>query len=137
MNQDEIIPGKEYALREPPRRGIDMERVRVLERVRPGRWRVEWIEPNAGLTDFVKSSNLIVAWKDHMRFLRPLHQRSWRGLATGLRSSPKRPRRARRTLHCRSATLTRRGRELQAEPPSRCRVQPARPKHPRSGMAAA
>jgi hypothetical protein len=70
MNQDEIIPGKEYALREPPRPGTEMEHVRVVERVRAGRWRVEWIDPNPGLTDFVKSSNLIVPWKDHKRFLR-------------------------------------------------------------------
>lgn len=32
MNQDEIIPGKEYALREPPRPGIEVEHVRVVER---------------------------------------------------------------------------------------------------------
>lgn len=70
MNQDEILPGKEYALREPPRPGVRMERVRVVERVRAGRWRVEWMEPDAGLTDFVKSANLIVPWKDHKRYLR-------------------------------------------------------------------
>ena len=70
MNQEEIIPGEEYGLREPPRPGIDLQHVRVVERVRPGRWRVEWIDPNPGLVDFVKSSNLIIPWKDRNRFLR-------------------------------------------------------------------
>lgn len=70
MQQADIEVGKEYALREPVRAGVDFQHIKVLERVRSGRWRVEWIEPNPGLTDYVKSNNLVVPWKQRRAFLR-------------------------------------------------------------------
>src|SRR4051794_40851214 len=56
-------------MREPPRPGVEFEHVRVLEKVR-SRWRVEWIEPNPGLVDFVKSANLITPWRERKAFVR-------------------------------------------------------------------
>lgn len=80
--------GGEYALREPPRAGVEFEHVRVVEKVRSGRWKVEWIDPNPGLVDFVKSANLIVPWKQrkalvrdeqHHETLARYSQRQWDG----------------------------------------------------------
>jgi hypothetical protein len=69
MLRSEVEIGGEYAVREPTRPGVPFQRVRVLERVRAGKWRVEWLEPNPGLVDFVKSTNLIVEWRSRKRFL--------------------------------------------------------------------
>lgn len=69
MQKEEIAIGHEYALREPPRPGVEFQRVKVLEQVRT-KWRVRWIEPNPGLEDFVKSVNLIVPWKERRALLR-------------------------------------------------------------------
>ena len=63
MQASDVNIGAEYALREPPRAGVEFQRVRVLEQVRSGRWKVEWIDPNPGLVDYVKSGNLVVPWK--------------------------------------------------------------------------
>lgn len=59
-----------YALREPAREGEPLQHVKVLEKVRSGRWKVEWIEPNPGLVDYVRSRNLVCAWKDRRALLR-------------------------------------------------------------------
>ena len=63
MQASEIKIAAEYALREPPRPGVAFQHVRVIEKVRAGRWKVEWIDPNPGLVDYVKSANLIAPWK--------------------------------------------------------------------------
>lgn len=70
MEQREIEIGRLYAVREPPRTGGEMQKVKVLERVRSGRWKVEWIDPNPGLVDYVKSANIICRWADHRAVVR-------------------------------------------------------------------
>jgi hypothetical protein len=70
MQQSEIQVGADYALREPASVGVALQRVRVLERVRSGRWKVEWVDPNPGLVDYVKSKNLVTPWKQRREFLR-------------------------------------------------------------------
>ena len=67
--KSEIEVGAEYALREPPKRGVEFQRVRVLEQTR-SQWKVEWVEPNRGLVDFVKSMNLVAPWRERRAFLR-------------------------------------------------------------------
>jgi hypothetical protein len=70
MQASDIEIGVEYALREPPRSRVPFQRVPMLERVRGGQWSVEWIEPNVGLTDFVKSASLVTTWTQHKAYLR-------------------------------------------------------------------
>ncbi len=70
IEQRKIEIGREYGLREPAVAMAPLQHVRVLERVRPGRWRVEWLEPNAGLVGFVLSSNIVVPWAERDSFLR-------------------------------------------------------------------
>ncbi len=70
MQKRRIEIGGEYGLREPPRPGVPLQRVKVLELVRSSRWRVEWIEPNPGLVDFVLSPSIVVPWEQRASFLR-------------------------------------------------------------------
>jgi hypothetical protein len=69
QGQRDIKVGDEYGYREVPRHQTPLERVRVLERVR-SQWRVEWIQPNPGLRDYVKTASLVVPWVDRTKFLR-------------------------------------------------------------------
>ena len=62
--------GIEYALREKRSPGTPFQRVRVIGHVRRNKWRVEWIDPNPGLIDYVESAQLIVPWKDRRGFLK-------------------------------------------------------------------
>jgi hypothetical protein len=87
MDKKNIEIGGEYAFRDPPKPGVEFQRVKVLELVR-SKWRVRWIEPNEGLEDFVKSSSLIVPWKERQPYLRDEQRRlalarqcdrTWRG----------------------------------------------------------
>jgi hypothetical protein len=67
MEQADIHIGKHYEYRDRP--GDEgLQQVKVLEKVR-SKWRVEWLDPNPGLVDYVKSANLVVAWKDRGPFL--------------------------------------------------------------------
>jgi hypothetical protein len=68
--KSQIKPKTEYALREKRTPGTPLQRVRVIEHVRRNKWRVEWIDPNPGLVDYVESADLIVLWKDHKAFLK-------------------------------------------------------------------
>jgi hypothetical protein len=71
MISAEIPPGKRYAVREPARPGVPLQRVEVVEKVRGRRWKVRFLdEPHPGLTDYVKSANIVVAWADYKAFLR-------------------------------------------------------------------
>lgn len=70
MDHQEIEIGRLYAVREPPRPGVEMEKVKVLERVRSGRWKVEWVDPNPGLVDYVRSANIICRWADRRPVVR-------------------------------------------------------------------
>jgi hypothetical protein len=68
VEQRDIHVGKHYGFRDRP--GDEgLQQVKVLEKVR-AKWRVEWVDPNPGLVDYVKSSNLVVAWQDRTPFLR-------------------------------------------------------------------
>jgi len=60
----------EYALREKRTPGTPFQRVRIVEHVRRNKWKVEWIDPNPGLMDYVESGQLIVPWKEHKAFLK-------------------------------------------------------------------
>ncbi|MGD1092913.1 MAG: hypothetical protein ABSB35_13105 [Bryobacteraceae bacterium] len=60
----------EYALREKRGLGVPLQRVRVIEHVRRNKWKVEWIDPNPGLVDYVESAQLIVPWKEHKALLK-------------------------------------------------------------------
>ena len=63
MRAENIEFGAEYALRDPPKLGVELQRVRVLAQVRK-QWKVQWIDPNPGLVDFVRSICLVAPWKD-------------------------------------------------------------------------
>jgi len=69
MVKAQIRVGEEYALRERPVPGTALQRVRVIQRVRQ-KWKVVWIEPNPGLTDYVESVQLIAPWGEHEAFLK-------------------------------------------------------------------
>jgi len=69
MQKSEITPGQEYALREVPRSDTPFHHVRILQHVRASKWKAEWIEPNAGLVDYIESKSLIVPWKERKAFL--------------------------------------------------------------------
>jgi hypothetical protein len=70
MNAKDIKPGAEYGFRERPAAGLLLERVKVIERVRGGKWKVEWLDPNPGLTDYVKSASIVVPWAKRRALLR-------------------------------------------------------------------
>ena len=61
MQSFDIHPGQEYGYRDSPKRRDDLQRVKVIEKVR-AKWKVEWVEPNLGLQDYVKSVQLVVPW---------------------------------------------------------------------------
>jgi len=70
VDRRHIIVGEQYALREPVKPGVEFQHIRVLQHVRGTNWRVEWVNPNRGLIDFVTSKNIIVPWKERAAFLR-------------------------------------------------------------------
>jgi hypothetical protein len=83
----QIEIGTEYGFRDNPQRAEPLQRVKVLEHVRR-RWKVEWVDPHPGLVDYVRSAQLVVAWRDRKAFLTDevrwaaLHrecERSWPG----------------------------------------------------------
>ena len=58
MNGADIKPGNQYGFRR--QRPDPLEQVRVVEKVRPGRWKVEFLgQPHPGLLDYVRSQDLI------------------------------------------------------------------------------
>jgi hypothetical protein len=69
MDSHLISVGAEYAYRKWGGGSMSLDRVTVLQKVR-GQWRVKWVEPNAGLIDFVRSRELVVPWQEHRAFLR-------------------------------------------------------------------
>lgn len=70
MQKSDIKAKTEYALREKRTSGTPLQRVRVVEHLRRNKWKVEWIDPNPGLIDYVESGQLIVPWKEHRAFLK-------------------------------------------------------------------
>jgi len=70
MVRSEIKLHEEYALREKRAPGSAFERVRIISHIRRNKWKVEWIDPNPGLVDYVESGQLIVPWKEHKTFLK-------------------------------------------------------------------
>ncbi len=69
MEARDIQAGHEYAIREPLRSREPLQRVRIIERARTGKWKAEWIDPNPGLVDYVKSANIVVPWGKRKQFL--------------------------------------------------------------------
>jgi hypothetical protein len=69
VDKSSIRPGEEYGVREPPRAGVELQHVKVIEHVRADKWRAEWIDPNPGLVDYIKSQNIVVAWTDRRALL--------------------------------------------------------------------
>jgi hypothetical protein len=69
VNSANIKSGTEYGLRDNPTSNEPLQRVKALERMRGGKWRVEWIEPTPGLTDFVKAASVIVPWRYRREYL--------------------------------------------------------------------
>jgi hypothetical protein len=87
MQAFQIEIGTEYGYRDNPLRTEPLQHVKVLEHVR-SKWKVQWISPNRGLTDYVRSAQLVVAWKERSAFLsdeanwaqlREACERSWPG----------------------------------------------------------
>lgn len=70
MQRGDITVGEDYAVREPPKKGVEFQRVKALEFVRGSKWKVQWVEPNPGLIDYLTSKNFIVPWRDRTTFLR-------------------------------------------------------------------
>jgi hypothetical protein len=70
MRRADIVAGAEYAYREPPRPGVAMQHIRVVQHVRDYKWRAEWIDPNEGLVAYVDSRGLIVEWSKREPVLR-------------------------------------------------------------------
>lgn len=70
MQKTAIVIGDEYGLREALKSDAPLQRVRVLEHMRGKKWKVEWIEPNPGLVDFVEVQHLIVRWSEAAAFMR-------------------------------------------------------------------
>src|ERR1022692_813375 len=68
MKFTEVVAGQLYGFREVPRKRADLQQVRALESIR-SQWKVEWVEPNAGLQDYVKAVNLVVPWNERRQFL--------------------------------------------------------------------
>lgn len=68
MDKNDIELGKHYAIREHP--DDDLQHVKILESVRSGKWRAEWIDPNRGLVDYVASRHIIVPWGQRGALLR-------------------------------------------------------------------
>jgi hypothetical protein len=57
VNKNDVVAGRYYGYRPNLRRHTPFERVRAIELIR-GRWKVEWVDPNPGLTDYVRP----IAW---------------------------------------------------------------------------
>jgi hypothetical protein len=70
MLKSEIQLGTEYALREECEIDSPFQRMCIIEHIRKNKWKVKWIEPDPGLTDYVESSRLIVRWKERKAFLK-------------------------------------------------------------------
>jgi|SRR5690348_14787051 hypothetical protein len=70
MLKPEIKSGGEYAIRESPKAGSPIQRVRIVGHIRGHKWKVQWIDPNPGLVDYAESRQLIVPWKGLKAFLK-------------------------------------------------------------------
>src|SRR5688572_6099986 len=68
MLKSKIVPSTDYALRE--RGSTVVQRVRIIEHVRGGKWKAEWLEPNPGLVHYVDSGDLLAPWKERKAFLK-------------------------------------------------------------------
>ena len=66
MNQYvSITPGEHYGYRKSRQLGHPLLHIEVLAKAKPGLWKVKFIDgPNAGLTDYVRSKTIAVAWSE-------------------------------------------------------------------------
>lgn len=69
MQSIDIHLGKDYGYRDVPKHRVELQRVKVLEKVR-AKWKVEWVDPHPGLQDYVKSAQLVVPWGKRREFLK-------------------------------------------------------------------
>jgi len=71
MDSNRVEVGERFAYREyPQRRGSPFMSVEIVEKARTGKWKVRFMDgPNAGLVDFIKSTNIIVPWAEAEGFL--------------------------------------------------------------------
>lgn len=69
MDKQSIHPDKQYAIRERRSPDEPFQRVKVIEPVRSGNWRVEWINPNPGLVDSLPSKAFICPWGERQKYL--------------------------------------------------------------------
>jgi hypothetical protein len=72
----EIRSGTHYAYREKRTPGSPFDRVKVIEHVRANKWKVEWVNPNPGLIDYVESVQLVAPWKEHKKVLKEENDRA-------------------------------------------------------------
>ena len=59
MQSFDIHPGQAYGYRDTPKYRDELQRVKVLEKVR-GKWKIEWVDTHPGLQDYVRSVQLVV-----------------------------------------------------------------------------
>jgi hypothetical protein len=45
-------------------------RIHLIEHVRRNRWKAKWIDPNAGLVDFVTTTQIVVPWREQKIYLK-------------------------------------------------------------------
>jgi hypothetical protein len=66
MDKASVKIGEQYGARENlTRLGTPLQRVEVLREVKPGRWKVRYLDdPNPGFEDYLSSQNLLVRWED-------------------------------------------------------------------------
>lgn len=66
----DLRPGTEYGFREKRIVGAPLHRIRLIEHTRRDKWKAKWIDPNAGLVDFVTTAQIVVPWREHKAYLR-------------------------------------------------------------------
>ncbi|HEV8242923.1 MAG TPA: hypothetical protein VGV60_11180 [Candidatus Polarisedimenticolia bacterium] len=71
MERLSLEPGHQYGWRENHRqRGSPIHRIEIIQKVRPGKWKVRFLEdPHPGLVDYVRSGNIVTTWAEHEAFL--------------------------------------------------------------------
>ncbi len=68
--------GVEFGLKAGPAvrdmlvQGVLLQRVQVIAHIRRNKWKVEWIDPNPGLTDSIESGQLVTPWSQRRASLK-------------------------------------------------------------------
>jgi hypothetical protein len=69
LNAD-LTPGQKYAFREKRVPLAPLQQIKLLKHVRGRKWQAKWIQPNAGLIDYVSTEQILVPWREHAAFLK-------------------------------------------------------------------